>query len=246
MFEPRFQRHSCVAGEQRIVIQHAVPHQSAVGGGGRVRGRGAFQYAAQAAHGGAVGDDAGAVGLDGPATHRAHRLPRPFRNRHTRHLAALSVTTTNAIVAIGQHSRRPNQRLRRASQPVGRHSFRAQAVLHDPYLHALLRFAVGVPRRGRVAQVVGCVGRSRTARPWFGGWLLLRGRLQCTRRRAGTWNRDRVVCSLFGQVDRKAVRGEDGFARCGAEVAVLAEGAEWRCCSCCHLDCSSRPPDRDG
>jgi hypothetical protein len=64
-----------------------------------VRGRGAFQYAAQAAHGVAVGDDAGAVRLDGPATHRAHRLARPYSYRHARHLAALSVTTTNEIVA---------------------------------------------------------------------------------------------------------------------------------------------------
>jgi hypothetical protein len=128
----------------------------------------------------------------------------------------------------GQHSRRPNQRLGRASQPVGRHSLRAQAVLHDPYIHALLRFAVGVPRRGRVVQVVGCVGRSRTARPWFGGWLLLRGPLQCTRRREGRWNRDRVVCALFGEpVDRKAVRGDRRVACCGAVVAVLGEGGEW-------------------
>jgi hypothetical protein len=105
--------------------------------------------------------------------------------------------------------------------------FKPNALRQSLVGHTRVCFVVGVPRRGRVVQVLGCVRRSRTARPSFGGWLLLRGRLQCTRRRQERWNRGRAVRSMFGQaVDRKAVRGDDRVACCGAEVAVLGEDAE--------------------
>src|SRR5262249_34934806 len=122
----------------------------------------------------------------------------------------ISSTATSSSPSYVPRGKRLRQDFGRASQPVDCNSFRALAIV---------RFVADGSRHGRVAQVVGCVGRSRTDDRPFGGWPLLRGRLQCTRRRVGRWNRDQVVCSRCGgSVRREVVRGDNRFACCGASV----------------------------